>query len=177
MADIVTARVKPHEIAKSEDFEFGFQSVIRNTAILDRMLMSAAYDYAAGGFVRSVYGTMTFTVDALWANGRAVEFPACRDAVSEPVAVSAPEIWPRYDIVQARGALESFDSQRRAFYDPELQAAQFQNTDTKNRLVVEIQVKQGNEGVDRAPEADAGYLPRYILSRRIPRFRKTVSGT
>ena len=37
--DIATARVEPHEIAKNEDFEFGFQSLIKNTAILDRMLM------------------------------------------------------------------------------------------------------------------------------------------
>ncbi|MDR1230174.1 MAG: hypothetical protein LBK61_02110 [Spirochaetaceae bacterium] len=158
MADIATARVEPHEIAQNQDFEFGFQSIIRNTAILDRMLMSAQTDYLAGGFVRAVAGTMAFSVDALWANGRAVDLPAYRDGASGPVAVIAPESWPRYDIVQARGVFESFDTQRRAFYDSELQAAQFLNIDTKNRLVVEIEVKQGNEGVDRAPEADTGYV-------------------
>jgi hypothetical protein len=158
MANIATTRVEPHEIAKNEDFEFGFQSIIRNTAILDRMLTSASIDYVAGGFVRAINGSMTFAVESLWANGRSVDLPAYNDAASNPVAVVAPEIYPRYDTIQVRGILESFDTQRRAFYEPELQAAQFQNIDTKNRLIIEIEVKQGNEGVDHAPEADTGYV-------------------
>jgi hypothetical protein len=158
MANIATARVEPHEIAKKEDFEFGFQSVIRNTAILDRMLTSANVDYVAGGFVRAINGSMTFAVDALWANGRAVDLPAYNDAASNPAAVAAPEVYPRYDTIQVRGILESFDTQRRAFYEPELKVVLFQNIDTKNRLIIEIEVKQGNEGVDHAPEADTGYV-------------------
>jgi hypothetical protein len=156
--DIATTRTEPHEIAKNEDFEFGFRSIIRNSAILDRMLTSANIDYVAGGVVLPVAGTMTFTVDALWGNGRSLDLPAYRDAQSDPVAVIAPGVYPRYDIVQVKGALESFDTQRRAFFDPELQAAQFHNIDTKNRLIAEIEVKQGNEGVDHAPEADVGYV-------------------
>jgi hypothetical protein len=43
--DISTTRIEEHEIAKTEDFEFAFQSIIRNTALLDRMLVSANSDY------------------------------------------------------------------------------------------------------------------------------------
>jgi hypothetical protein len=156
--DIATTRTEPHEIAKNEDFEFGFQSIIRNSAVLDRMLTSANIDYVAGGVVRPVAGTMTFTVGALWANGRLIDLPAYRDTRSDPIAVIAPGVYPRYDIVQVKGGFESFDTQRRAFFDPELQVAQFHNIDTKNRLIVEIEVKRGNEGVDHAPEADTGYV-------------------
>jgi hypothetical protein len=122
------------------------------------MLTSARIDYLAGGFVRAAAGTMAFAVDALWANGRAVDLPAYRDGASDPAAVVAPESYPRYDTVQARGVFENVDTQRRAFYDSELQAAQFLNINTKNRLIVEIEIKKGNEGVDRAPEADTGYV-------------------
>jgi hypothetical protein len=155
--DITTARVEPHEIAKNEDFEYAFQSVIRNIGILDRMLTSASIDYVAGGVVRPVPGTMTFTIDAIWANGRALELPTYGESAS-PVAVATPSAFPRYDVVQVKGSFESFDRQRRAFFDPELQVAQYHNIDTKNRLIVEIEVKQGKEGVDYAPEADTGYV-------------------
>ena len=156
--DITTTRVEPHEIAKNEDFEYAFQSIIRNSAILDRMLTSAAVDYVAGGFVRAVAGTMTCTVDALWANGRTADLPAYRDTVSSPVTVVAPVTYPRYDIVQVRGVLESFDLQRRAFWESELQVAQYQNIHIKNRLIVEVMVKQGDEGSLYAPEVDTGYV-------------------
>ncbi|MDR1837640.1 MAG: hypothetical protein LBQ89_08285 [Treponema sp.] len=156
--DITTARVEPHERAKNEDFEFGYQSIIRNTAILDRMLTSLSVDYLAGGKVRAVSGTMTITVDALWANGRKIDLPAHQDVASNPIAISIPTLYPRYSIVQVRGMLQSFDNQQRAFYDPELEVALFRNIDTKNRLIPEIVVKNGNEGVIYAPEADTGYV-------------------
>jgi hypothetical protein len=154
--DITTARTEPHEIAKNEDFEFGFQSIIKNSAILDRMLMSASIDYVAGGNVRAINGTMEIVVEPLWANGRSVDLPAYRDTDSDPIVLAAPSVFPRFDIVQVRGYLEGYDIQRRAFWDSELQVALYHNINTKNRLIVEFEVKQGNEGVDHAPEADTG---------------------
>ena len=156
--DISTARVEPHQIAKSEDFEFGFQSLIRNAAVLDRKITAADTDYIVGGEVRAVPGTMTFTVDDFWANGRDAVLPAYRRAVSQPVTVSAPQNFPRRDIVQVRGILESFDNRRRAFFDPELEAVKYLSVDTKNRLSAEIAIKSGTEGASHAPEADTGYI-------------------
>jgi len=158
VSDIATARVEPHEIAKAEDFEFGFQSLIRNSAILNRMLTSSGIDFVIGGEVRAVPGTMGFTVDALWANGKALGWPAYSGGVSQPVTVAAPASFPRRDIVQVRGVLEGFDNQQRAFFEPELQSVQHRNIDTKNRLAVEIVVKGGTEGASHAPEADTGYV-------------------
>jgi hypothetical protein len=155
---IATARVEPHEIAKKEDFEFGFQSLIRNAAILDRMFTSASVDYVAGGIARAVEGTMAVVVAPLWANGAGIDIPAYRDTESEPVALTSPSVFPRRDIIQVRGRFESYDMQRRAFWNSELQAAQYHNTYTKQRLELDIAVKQGVEGNEHAPETDAGYV-------------------
>ncbi len=157
MANIATARVEPHERAKNEDFEYGFQSIIRNTAILDRLLTSGT-DFIAGGKVNIVRGTMTITIDPIWANGKELDLPAFQDYLSSPLVVSVPESYPRFSIVQIRGKLESFDKQRRSFFDPELEAAQYFDIDTKNRLVPEIVIKNGIEGVTHAPDTDPGYV-------------------
>ena len=156
--DITTARVEPNERAKNEDFEFAFQSILRNTAVLDRMLTSANIDYVAGGAVRPVIGTLSITVEALWANGREIDLPAYQPVASNPIAVTVPALYPRYSIVQVQGGLQSFDKQRRSFYDAELEAVQYHNINTKNRLVTNIVIKDGNEGVDYAPEADTGFV-------------------
>ena len=156
--DISTARVEPHMIAKSEDFEFGFRSVIRNSAILDRVLTAADVDYVAGGYVNAIQGTMTFTVDPIWANGRGIEMPAYLGAASQTITVSMPQNFPRIDIVQVRGAFESFDRQQRAFFDPEIQRVHYLNVDTKSRLSTEIVVKRGTEGASHAPDTDSGYI-------------------
>ena len=156
--DISTARVEPHQIAKSEDFEYGFQSLIRNTAVLDRVLTAADIDYIAGGEAIAVPGTMTFKVAALWANGKSVDLPAYLGTESTPVEVRAPQNFPRRDIVQVRGILESFDNRRRAFLDPELEAVKYLNIDTKNRLIAEIVVIHGTESASHAPYTDAGYI-------------------
>jgi hypothetical protein len=156
--NITTARVEPHERATHEDFEYGFQSLIRNTAVLDRFLASRDVDYVAGGTVRAQKGTMNITVDAIWANGKQLDFPAFLPAVSAPIPITAPVQYPRFSIVQVRGVLQSFDRQSRAFFNPELESVQFFNIDTKNRLIADISIKHGEEGVISAPETDTGYI-------------------
>jgi hypothetical protein len=156
--DITTSRVEPHERATNEDFEYGFQSIIRNTGILDKFLTSMNVDYIAGGAVRAVIGTMSIIVDGMWANGRQLDLPAFGAGVSSPIPISAPILYPRYSIVQVRGVLQSFDEQRRSFFDPELETVKFRNIDTKNRLLPDIEIKHGNEGVMYAPETDTGYV-------------------
>jgi len=156
--DITTARVEPHERAKSEDFDFGFQSIIKNTALLDRMLTTANIDYLFGGTVKVVHGTLNITVEPLWANGKTLEWPAFQDVISSPMPVTVPISYPRYSIVQIRGLMEDYDKQRRSFFDPELETVLFYDVNTKSRLVTEISIKNGNEGVDFAPNADTGYI-------------------
>jgi hypothetical protein len=156
--NITTSRVEPHERATSEDFEYGFQSIIKNTGVLDKFLTSLNINYIAGGKVHAVLGTMSITVDALWANGNDIELPAFQSAASSPIFISAPSLYPRISIVQVRGILQSFDEQRRAFFDPEMETAQFRNINTKNRLIPDINIKHSNEGVMYAPETDTGYV-------------------
>jgi len=153
-----TSRIEPHERARNDDFEYAFQSIIRNTAILDRMLTSTSVDYVVGGVVRPVIGTMKFTVDALWANGKELDLPAFQSIASNPIAVSVPSTYPRYSIVQIQGDLKSFDNDRRSFFDPELEVAIYRDIDTKYRLIPNIVVKNGAEGVYYAPTTDPGFV-------------------
>ena len=154
---ITTARVEPHMVATAEDFEYGFQSLIRNIAAVDRLMVSANSDYVCGGVMRPA-GGMTFKFGAIWANGKALELPVFSHIESEPVVITAPSNYPRHDTVQVQGKLESFDEQRRGFFESDLEIVRYLNIDTKNRLVAKIEVKQGVEGSACAPDADNEWI-------------------
>ena len=156
---ISTAHVEAHERAKNEDFEYGFQSIIRNMAFLDRMLTSTSNDYVVGGSVSAVSGTMTIIIDKFWANGEALDLPALiNDAVSDPIVITAPVNSPQYSIIQVRGILQGFDNQQRAFFDPETESVIYHNIDTKTRLNADIVIKYAQEGAAYAPTTDTGYV-------------------
>jgi hypothetical protein len=156
--DITTAAVFEHEMAKEADFRYGFESLIRNTAILDRMLVSAETDYVIGGAVTSMAGSLAIRIGAMWGNGRSLDLPVYSDGVSSSITLSAPLASIRFDIVQVRAVFEEFDAQRRAFFNPETGAGEYFTVPTKMRLKTEYQVKQGTEGYHIAPDADVGWI-------------------
>jgi hypothetical protein len=117
--DIATASVYEHEIAKNDDFQFGFESVIRNTALLDRMLVSAESDYIVGGAISPAPDTLALCVGRLWGNGLSFDLPVFNAAAAGPIPLAAPVEDNRVDTLQARGVLEEYDTPRRAFFDPE----------------------------------------------------------
>ena len=86
--DIATASVYEHEIAKNDDFQYG--QVIRNTALLDRMPVSADTDYIVGGRVIPTPGAFGVRVEELWGNGRALDPPLFSDTLSEPIPLIPP---------------------------------------------------------------------------------------
>ena len=155
--EITTSRALRHMVATAEDFEYGFQSLIRNIQAVDRLMVSANSDYVCGGVMRPA-GGLYFTFDAVWANGKDLKLPVFSLIKSSPTEITAPLKQPRHDTVQIRGELESFDMQMRGFFDPELEIVKYFDVDTKNRLVAKVQVKQGVEGSLRAPEADPGWV-------------------
>ncbi|MDR1904041.1 MAG: hypothetical protein LBQ88_17360 [Treponema sp.] len=156
--DITTALVYEHEIAKNTDFRHGFESLIRNAAILDRMLVSADIDYLVGGGVRPAAGAVGIQIEKMWGNGLLLDLPIYNKQLTPVIPITPPAGGTRIDTVQARGFFEAYDNQRRAFYNTDTETGQFFDVNTKERLIIQYQVKQGAVGEDAAPEADTGWL-------------------
>jgi hypothetical protein len=182
-----TALVHEHEIAKNADFQFAFDSIIKNTAMLDKMLVSANRNYVIGGeVIAETTGSMNVYVRPIWANGRAIELPVYSESASALIFIRPPVSEDRIDILEVRGVLKEFDAQRRAFFDPELQNGRYYTVNTKVDLVVEYKVVSGEEGSGTAPAADDGYvklaeilLPygeNVILDSRIRNITALVNG-
>jgi hypothetical protein len=156
--DITTPSVYEHEIAKHDDFQYGFESIIRNTAVLDRMLVSSETYYIVGGIVTQYAAVLGIHIGKTWGNGLTLDVPVFNDTVSDVVLAAAAVSDRRVDTVQVRAVMEEYDTQRRAFFNPETESGQYFPTPTKKRLRVECGIKQGIEGQDVAPAADAGWL-------------------
>jgi hypothetical protein len=157
-SDITTALVHEHEMAKNTDFQYGFESIIRNTAILDRMLVSAQTDYVIGGVVTPVSGDLAVRVGRMWGNGLSLDLAVYNADVSAPVSLSLPVSEDRVDTLQIRAILEEYDEQRRAFFNPQTENGQYFNAPTKRRLKIECVVLNGVEGDEAAPDAEQGWL-------------------
>ncbi|GHV79807.1 hypothetical protein AGMMS49944_15980 [Spirochaetia bacterium] len=157
-SDFSTALVYEHEIAKNTDFQHGFESIIRNAAILDRMLVSTDIDYIVGAAVTPDTETVGIRIGKLWGNGLSLDLPVYNKQVSDLIPITPPPGDNRLDTVQVRGILEPYDNQRRAFYNPDTDTGQFWDVETKERLIVQYQVKQGVVGQATAPEADTGWI-------------------
>jgi hypothetical protein len=182
-----TALVHEHEIAKNVDFQFAFGSIIRNTAMLDKLLVSADRNYVIGGEVTAEpTGSMNVYVRPIWANGRSVELPAYSENASGLIFIQPPVSADRIDILEVRGILKEYDEQRRAFFDPELMNGRYYTVPTKVELVVEYKTAAGEEGTGAAPPVDDGYvklaeilLPageNVILDSRIRNITALVNG-
>jgi hypothetical protein len=156
--DITTALVYEHEIAKNTDFQHGFESLIRNAAILDRMLVSTDIDYLVGGSVRPGTAAVGIQIEKMWGNGLLLDLPIYNKQLTPLIPITPPTGDTRIDTVQARGFFEAYDNQRRAFHSPDTGTGQFFDVNTKERLIIQYQVKQGSVGADAAPEADTGWL-------------------
>lgn len=156
--DITTPAVYEHEIAKHDDFQYGFEGLIRNMAMLDRMLVSAEKDYIIGGAVTPDTASLGVRVGRMWGNGASLDYPIFHDSVSDAVPVILPVSGSRIDTVQVQAVLEEYDEQRRAFFNSETESSQYYRTPTKKRLLIKCEIKRGAEGQEAAPETDAGWL-------------------
>ncbi|GMO51984.1 MAG: hypothetical protein Pg6C_17150 [Treponemataceae bacterium] len=156
--DITTPAVHEHEIAKHDDFQYGFEGLVRNIAMLDRMLVSAEKDYIIGGAVTPDAASLGVRIGRMWGNGASLDYPVFHDSVSAAIPVAPPGGGSRIDTVQVQAAFEEYDEQRRAFFNPETESGQYYLTPTKKRLAVKCEIKRGVEGQGAAPETDAGWL-------------------
>ena len=158
MAEISTALIHENEIAKTDDFLYGFTSLIKNTSFLDRMLVSANIDYIIGGEVFPDSASLGIRVRKLYGNGNGLEWPVFLGAVSDVLPLILPISDNRIDTLQVKSEFEEFDKQRRSFYNQDLTVGQYFVVPTKLRLKTIFQIKQGTEGHGAAPDADAGWV-------------------
>jgi hypothetical protein len=151
------------------------------------MLVSANRNYVIGGeVVAEATGSMNVYVRPIWANGRQIELPAYSETASGLIFISPPSSAPRIDVLEVRGILREYDTQRRAFFDPELANGRYYNVNTKVELVPEYKVLHGEEGSDVAPAVDSGYIKlaeielqpndTYIANSRIKNITALVNG-
>ena len=154
-----TALVHEHEIAKHDDFQFAFESILRNTFLLDKILVSAEANYVIGGqVIAESIGSMNVFVRSIWAHGPQLDLPVYSESDSGLIFIEPPLSADRIDILEAQGLLLSYDEQRRAFFDPELENGRYYNVDTKIKLTVDFKVVHGEEGTGTAPPVDDGYV-------------------
>jgi hypothetical protein len=159
---IQTAKVFANEIAKTEDFEYGFESLITNSKIVDSAINRCAHDYACGGALYIGGDNMSVGLRKLWANSvdPNVPLPVYSENDTDPIAVVPPASGTRIDIIEAQGLMAERDTQQRAFVnaatDPP--SYQYQNTNTKQFLDLRVQFKAGAIGTGVAPAADSGWI-------------------
>jgi hypothetical protein len=158
MAEITTALVHENEIAKAEDFLHGFTSLIKNTAVLDRMLVSANIDYIIGGEAFPDSVSFGIRVRKLWGNGNGLDLPVFLGEISDAIPLILPLADNRIDTLQVKCEFEEYDKQRRSFYNPDLTVGQYFVVPTKIRLKTILEIKQGVEGQEIAPDADTGWV-------------------
>jgi hypothetical protein len=159
MPEISTSIVYENEIVKSTDFEHGFGSLIKNLVLMDKMLVSSTADYLIGGKVKAdPNNSMNVYIEPLFSNGRQSNLFSYLDHNSDLVPINPAGINDRIDVVQIRGETEEYDQQQRAFYDTESGGEIYLDMKTKIRLIVNITVKQGVEGIGSAPVVDSGWI-------------------
>jgi len=158
MAEFTTALVHENEIAKADDFLHGFTSLVKNTAVLDRMLVSANVDYIIGGEVFPDSGSFGIRVNKLWANGNSLDLPVFLGNTSNAIPLTHPSGDKRIDTLQVKCEFEEYDKQRRSFYNQDLTVGQYFVVPTKMRLKTIFEIKLGEEGKEIAPDADSGWV-------------------
>ncbi|GHU65106.1 hypothetical protein FACS189447_03460 [Spirochaetia bacterium] len=157
MAEISTSIAHENEIVKSADFEHGFGSLIKNIALLDKMLVSSSVDYLIGGTVKADHAnSMNVYVEPLFSNGKTVQLFGYLDHNSPLIALNPSGGEDRIDLLQIKGELEDYDEQQRAFYDSESESEIYLDVKTKSRLIVSFEIKQGAGSV--APQTDPGWI-------------------
>ncbi|GMO16325.1 MAG: hypothetical protein Ta2A_25990 [Treponemataceae bacterium] len=158
---IETALVKENEIAKAEDFLFGFLSIVSNSKLIDCAINRCAHDYVCGGKLYIGANGMSVGVRRIWANSadENVTLPVYSQEDSEPVTVVPSSSGARIDIVQARGILNEYDEQQRAFISSSGSGSyEYQNTNTKQFLSIDLRIKAGIPGTGVAPVTDTGFI-------------------
>ncbi|GMO63735.1 MAG: hypothetical protein Ta2A_11070 [Treponemataceae bacterium] len=159
--DIQTAKVYENEIAKAEDFDFGFNSLITNSKIADSAINRCEHDYICGGALYIGDDGMSVGVRKIWGNSvdGNILLPLHSAGDIPAVMVIPPASGTRIDIIEAQGVMKDIDEQQRAFKSSSgSDALVYQTVATKSFLAINIQIKTGELGTGVAPLTDTGYI-------------------
>ena len=153
-----TAHVLDNEIIKASDFEFAFEQLVENVSKSTQMILESNQDFVINGKVLP-YDGMNVQISPIYGVCKSTGKPFGRTetAVME-YGFAISENGGRVDIIEVQGQWETFDSQQRAFNDPDTDTQTYQYVDTKKLLRPVYQIKQGTEGSSIAPEVDAGWV-------------------
>ena len=152
-----TSNVLDNEIIKASDFNFAFETLIENVAKSTQMMLESTQDFVINGKV-TPYSGMNVQIAPIYGvcKSTGVPFGRTESAVME-YGFEESEVG-RVDIIQVRGAWETYDNQQRAFNDPDTDTQTYQYVDTKKLMRPTYQIKKGVEGSSVAPTVDSGWV-------------------
>ena len=146
-----------NEIIKASDFNFAFETLIENVAKSTQMMLESTQDFVINGKV-TPYSGMNVQIAPIYGvcKSTGVPFGRTESVVMEYGFDESSS--GRVDIIQVRGAWETYDNQQRAFNDPDTDTQTYQYVDTKKLMRPTYQIKQGIEGSSVAPTVDSGWV-------------------
>lgn len=150
-----------NEIMKRADFNFGYDGSVFNTALaISKLMYDGKNNFVIGGKVTPyISGGMNVSIAPLMAYHYLTQNFVVETKITEPVSFEeADEQYSRIDIIEIKGTEKFFDSQTRAYKDPESGVKTFAATDTKKAIELEVKVKKGSRGSNVAPVVDTGYV-------------------
>ena len=154
-----TSNVMDNEIIKANDFNFAFEKLIENVAISTQMMLESTQDFVINGKVSPIPGTMGVKVAPIYGVCKSTGMPfgnTAEDTDIEYLFDAAPN--GRVDILEVQGDWEEYDTQQRAFNDPDTDTQTYSYVQTKKRLIPKYQIKKGVDGTSVAPTTDSGWV-------------------
>ncbi len=159
--NLSTATVFDNEIMKRSDFQYGYDGAFRNAAlVIQKLIYDGKNDFVIGGVVKPyISGGMNISISPLMAYEWTTKNIVVESGITEPISLEdADDQYSRRDTIEIRGVEQEFDSQTRAYKDPETGVKTFAATNTKKKIVLDVKVKKGSRGSDIAPPVDKGYV-------------------
>lgn len=163
MSNLTSSYVQPNEVVKASDIDYGFDSQIKNVALVIKGIMDTQQDFVVNGMVQE-YGdgsTMNISVAPIFGIPKETEDPFLETGITEPVAVGAGWEVDRIDTVEVKGELINTTEEQRAFIDFETKEKTLQNVYTRKEQKLIVNVKKNpNDGnvYSVAPATSEGYV-------------------
>lgn len=153
--------IHENEILNQSDLQFGFDCNITNFAnLLHQFLNGKRYNYVIGGKVKPyASGGLNVSIEPLMAYVYKTSSIVLETECTEPISFEqADENESRIDIIEIRSSLEPYDMQKRAYKDNKSGEISFIDTYTKQKIALEVKVKRGENGTNKASPCDVGYV-------------------
>lgn len=159
MSNFAGAVTLENEIVKATDFQFAHDQQYKNIGLaLKTIVAGEGHNFILGGSVEPyTNGGMNVQVEGLLAYEDSTESVGIETEMTKPISLeAADDTLDRIDIVQASIEESGYDEQSRAFIDPDTSVKNYEQVNTKKKVVLNISVKKGSAGAEIAPAVDEG---------------------